>query len=448
MKIAIKNDRTIASFVLGGILALGLVSTGAVHASEPEPRPMLPGDRPAEGELEGFLGEPFFRKDVLFGSGRMPHILIAADGTVLASGAGQFRRSEDGGESWTNHESPLRNSMVVDETTGDVLAVDLGSVAEGAIVWRSRDHGKTWNREEAALKPNDVMRWLQQRMGLRDAGGHRWRVEKGPIVRGPGSARWQGWGKYVLGIGVNETGITLRHGENKGRLLIPQWFALSNAGRGERATYHACAIYSDDGGATWTVSGLFPETWTNESALVELQDGRVFFTARKNYYEDDVFEHNRPFAWSYDGGESFDDLALSNVLPDGPRYRGTERRGANYQTHFGMLGGLVRLPVTGRDILLYSNADTPSHERIRMTVWASFDGGATWPIKRLVYEGPSAYSSLAAGRPGTPSEGKAYLLFEGGPDGMYSAIQLARFNLSWLLEGERTGDGEMPAEKE
>ncbi|MGZ0172220.1 MAG: exo-alpha-sialidase, partial [Planctomycetales bacterium] len=79
--------------------------------------------------------------------------------------------------------------------------------------------------------------------------------------------------------------------------------------------------------------------------------------------------------------------------------------------------------------------------RERGTVWASFDGGKTWPVKRLVYEGPSAYSSLTAGRPGTESEGWIYLHFEGGPKG---GSQVARFNLSWLAGGELTGDGDLP----
>ena len=69
---------------------------------------------------------------------------------------------------------------------------------------------------------------------------------------------------------------------------------------------------------------------------------------------------------------------------------------------------------------------------------ASFDGGKTWPVKRLVYEGASGYSSLAAGRPDTASEGWIYLHFEGGPDG---GSQVAQFNLSWLLAGKPTSDG-------
>jgi sialidase-1 len=103
------------------------------------------------------------------------------------------------------------------------------------------------------------------------------------------------------------------------------------------------------------------------------------------------------------------------------------------------MGGLVRLPVTGRDILIFSNIDTPNATRERATVWASFDGGNSWPVKRLVHDGPSAYSSIAAGRPGTASEGGIYLHFESG-----EGSHVAKFNLAWLLDGEATGDGELP----
>jgi sialidase-1 len=66
-----------------------------------------------------------------------------------------------------------------------------------------------------------------------------------------------------------------------------------------------------------------------------------------------------------------------------------------------------------------------------MTVWASFDGGNTWPMKRLVYESHSAYSSLAAGR-----DGKIYLLFERGKEKLYESVAVACFNLEWLAEGQ------------
>jgi sialidase-1 len=64
-------------------------------------------------------------------------------------------------------------------------------------------------------------------------------------------------------------------------------------------------------------------------------------------------------------------------------------------------------------------------------------------VKRLVYEGSFAYSSLNAGRPGTGSEGWIYLHFEGGPEG---GSTVARFNLSWLLAGSRTGNGNIPSD--
>ena len=83
------------------------------------------------------------------------------------------------------------------------------------------------------------------------------------------------------------------------------------------------------------------------------------------------------------------------------------------------------------------HCDSPSG-RNRGTVWASFDGGKTWPLKRLVHEGGFAYSSLGAGRPKTKSEGWVYLHFESG------GSKVARFNLSWLLKGDKTGDGEVP----
>jgi sialidase-1 len=78
--------------------------------------------------------------------------------------------------------------------------------------------------------------------------------------------------------------------------------------------------------------------------------------------------------------------------------------------------------------------------RERITVWASFDGGKTWPVKRLVYDGPSAYSNLGVGRAGTPSAGKIFLNYEGGVKNCYEAVYVAVFNLSWLLNGRALHD--------
>ena len=45
-------------------------------------------------------------------------------------------------------------------------------------------------------------------------------------------------------------------------------------------------------------------------------------------------------------------------------------------------------------------------------------------------KGSFAYSSMIAGKPGTSSEGKIFLLYESE-----SGAKLARFNLKWLLNG-------------
>ena len=99
---------------------------------------------------------------------------------------------------------------------------------------------------------------------------------------------------------------------------------------------------------------------------------------------------------------------------------------------YGCNAGLVRLPLErteGEDVLLFSAPDSKGGPRVRMTVWASFDHGETWPVKRLVYDGPSAYSSLAAAPDGT-----VYLLFERGKNKLYESVAVARFNLTWLMQ--------------
>tara|TARA_B100001123_G_scaffold368236_1_gene429112 strand:- start:167 stop:508 length:342 start_codon:yes stop_codon:yes gene_type:complete len=105
------------------------------------------------------------------------------------------------------------------------------------------------------------------------------------------------------------------------------------------------------------------------------------------------------------------------------------------------MGGLTRLPLKDRDILIFSNLDTNASHRERVSVWASFDGGKTWPIKRLADAGRSGYSSLAVGRSQSLSEGWIYLFYEHDP---FKGAHIARFNLTWLLDGEVTGDGELP----
>ena len=354
---------------------------------------------PIEGTLEPFLGKPHMDMQQVFKGGRLPNVVVAVDGTVLATWGRsrvRVRRSEDGGRTWGAEIAISKGihggGLTVDEKSGDILLFVQDKHPPAPLtVYRSRDHGKRWKADEVVVHP--------------DVNGN------------------------VPSMCMSEHGITLRHGKHEGRLLRPaRWYA----GKNERARWpqhYNTAVYSDDGGKTWRPSDPFPAKGTGEGAVAEVSDGRIYYNSRRHWAPEGVNPRCRWTAWSKDGGETWEDLAICKVLPDGAQHR-----------DYGCMGGLVRLPVRGRDILIFSNIESPGG-RDHGTVWASFDGAETWPIKRLVYEGPSAYSSLTAGRPGTASEGWIYLQFEGGPKG---GATLARFNLSWLLEGKKTGDGKLP----
>lgn len=413
--------------------ALPLLLAASLEGGEPVGKTAL--GNPVEGPLDVHLGEPLFDQQIVFDGGtqvREPYLAVALDGTVLAlrNRPGLLRRSTDAGQTWqAPQEVPfgfMDSNLMVDENTGDILTVRLWEGPDR--LWRSQDHGHSWTEQEITLIPNEVMRWLA-RAGLKTRG-----------------EREVGSGDYYLHANASESGITLRHGKYAGRLLVSATFrphaAEHPSDRQPIDAIYSCAIFSDDGGATWQVSGLFPEGYTEEAALVELHDGRIYYNSRSHQgYHDrtqvrelDAAENLRREAWSDNGGGTWDGLRVNPVLPDG----------GGYGRGYGMKGGLVRLPIQNRDLLIYSNADTAGGAREKMTVWASFDGGHTWPIQRRVDDGPGAYSSLAAGRPGTPGEGMIYLLFEGVESGVYHGMQVARFNLAWLLGGQATGHGQLP----
>ncbi len=353
--------------------------------------------------LPEFLGEPFLTpmQELWENRGGWGGVLTAKDGTVIAfqsPGGGNCRRSRDGGKTWDADillaADAKEGRALVDETNDNILYVN------PALGWlyRSRDSGATWTRESVQVRPDGF----------------------GNIPK-------------TEGVSAMQCGITLAFGKHKGRLIMPaRVMGPKSSNAVEWRPYHySTALYSDDGGAVWQTSKPFPVLGTGEAALAELSDGRILYNSREH-----MSRGNRFLAHSDDGGDLWIGAYRSPDLPDGAR-----------GTSYGLMGGMIRLPILGHDILLYSNVDNDTGVlpakvggsiatgREKATVWASFDGGRTWPVKRLVYEGPSAYSNLGVGRSGTPSQGKIYLLFEGGAKGSHAAVQIVSFNLSWLLDG-------------
>ncbi len=384
------------------LFVLLLAPPVALCAQAPRQDLAAPGYAVAS-QVDEFLGEAVCMplQPLWKGRGGWGGILTARDGTVVAFQSrddGRCRRSRDGGKTWDADIEIAPDAKggraLVDEAKGDLLYVNPAA----GWLYRSRDHGASWTRESTQVRPDGF-----------------------------------GLTPKTEGVAAMQSGLTLAFGKHKGRLIMPARIMgpkSSNAVEW-RAYHYSTALYSDDGGAVWQTSQPFPVFGTGEAALAELSDGRILYNSREH-----MSRGNRYFAWSHDGGALWIGAQQSPDLPDGAR-----------GTSYGCMGGMVRLPVAGHDILLYSNLDTEAGEmprhtgastskgREKITVWASFDGGRTWPVKRLVYDGPSAYSNLGVGRKGTPSEGKIYLLFEGGPRDCYEAVQVAAFNLSWLLNG-------------
>ncbi|MBU0554261.1 glycoside hydrolase, partial [Myxococcota bacterium] len=67
--------------------------------------------------------------------------------------------------------------------------------------------------------------------------------------------------------------------------------------------------------------------------------------------------------------------------------------------------------------------------RERLTVRLSMDGGASWPVSRVLHEGPAAYSALAL-----LSDGAVGCLYEQGEQALlpYDRLTFATFTLGWL----------------
>lgn len=352
----------------------------------------LSASLPADDLLDPFLGSSKFEKQRLFKDQRYPNVVVTTKGTVLVVWGNDgvvVRRSEDGGKEWGPVITVTKagyngGGVTVDDNSGDILVfVEDKQPPAPLTVYRSKDDGRTWKAQKTTIE--------------KDLNGN------------------------TPSMHMNEHGITLKNGPHKGRLIRPTRYYGPNGGDAEWPLQYTNAIYSDDGGYTWKTSNPFPEKGTGEATLVELRDGRIYYNSRMHWAKRPKNTRRRE-AWSDDGGVTWKDWRIIDALPDGDQGR-----------TYGCMGGLTRVPSKERDLLVFSNLDTDAKHRERVTVWASTDGGKHWLHKRLVDPDRSGYSSLAVGRPGTPSEGWIYLFYEHDP---FKGAHIARFNMAWIMAGE------------
>jgi sialidase-1 len=281
-------------------------------------------------------------------------------------------------------------------------------VAAGKSVRRfftieSTDHGRTWTNErditEQVHRPNlPAYTTVHTDAAERYAHPDDWRANFPPV----GHA-------IQLRGGVNGDLVT------RGRLFFACYVTI---GDHTILQGQAFAAWSDDHGQTWQHSDPAPIIGVNEMMGIERSDSSVLVNFR-NY--------TTPEAGPDPEGRGqlefrFDERGAVIIPTTHTKHPELPTPG------FGLQGSIVRYSWPNarfpNGLLLFSSADD-REERARMTVWASLDEGATWPVKRLVDAGPSAYSDLAV-----LPDGRIALLYElGGEDGM----RLAVFDLAWLF---------------
>ncbi len=198
-------------------------------------------------------------------------------------------------------------------------------------------------------------------------------------------------------------GIQLR----SGRLVF--CFSTMNAEK----KHDSYVAYSDDNGGNWKSSRA--GVGTNESQLVELNDGRLMIVMRMK-------PGKRIIAFSDDSGQSWQPQFESEVLID-PKCQASILR--YHSTEDG----------NEKNIILYSN---PAHttKRRKLTIRASFDEGKTWPVAKMINSDYSGYSCLTR-----LPDGQIGVLYERdiheADNEKKHTLTFAKLSLGWLTDDLR-----------
>lgn len=327
---------------------------------------------------------------------RIPSLIVTKKGTLLAFCEGRKRgrgdagdidlllkRSIDGGTTWSKTQIVWDDGSntcgnpcpVIDQTTGAIwllLTHNLGSDTEAMIVnGTSKGTRTAW----ATRSDDDGLTWSRP-------------------VDITNNVKKNDWTWYATGPGV---GIQMK----SGRLVVP----CDNHVAGSKVQ-QSHVIYSDDHGRTWKLGGVVGPR-SDESQVVERADGSLLLNSRS--YRG---ENRRLVAISKDGGETWSEARSDPALIE-PVCQAS----------------IVRYPGTDGGLLFANPAST---RRETLTIRLSRDEGTTWPVARVLHEGPAAYCCLAA-----LANRQIGCLYERGKKHAYEEIAFARFSLEWLTDASR-----------
>ncbi len=369
------------------------------------------------GDFGGDLGYAYFR---------IPAVVTATDGSVLAFSEGRLnsgadygnidlvmRRSTDGGKTWGSLQVVWDDGTntcgnptpVVDRDTGRVWMIachslekdtqtvlQAGKAESRRTVWTmySDDHGVTWSKPveitDAVTKPQ----WL-------------W------FATGPG-------------VGIQTT---------DGRIVIP---ATRNEGSDNGRSSRSLVFYSDDHGQTWQLGGEAGDR-VSEAQVVELSDDRLMLNMRR------VGSRKMLLCQSYsnDLGDTWSPVTQQPQLIS----PGGQAVGYSGGCQASILR-YTRADQQDRDRLILSNPANiypyGAEGRINMTIRLSYDEGFSWAFERHLHPRWSAYSCLTV-----LDDHTIGLLYSWGDTKRYQRMLFERINLAWLTSGlEQTPQTPLP----
>lgn len=353
---------------------------------------------------------------------RIPAIVETANGTLVAiadqrgSALGDLpniisivaKTSTDKGATWNSMVTIAQASATAGTTYGDAVAVYDEETGKIITVFVGNEN---YGTNCVGLWASNSTYPLRLYKSESSDNGASWTTPV-DITESIYNAVYGSRTSWVGGFAGSGSAVQLKKGDKAGRLMFVVALRQNSTWGGNCSNY---AVYSDDNGATWQVSTAAC-TSGDEAKVVELENGDLLMSIKNRKDDSSNGSGYRLMAKSTDQGATWTTAEVNNNLMD-PACN----------------GDVVSIEYDGQYYLLHSlPASTSTRENV--TVYASLDGGETWPISRKIYNGYSAYSSLEVLNDGTigilVEEGKWDSALP-GDDGFN--IGYYNFTMDWLM---------------